>query len=119
MHDLWHQAAHDSTNWAFNYTLNRLPHAAAFDGLSCPSPLSLALLHLLPEHILLTYGEQVVLDVKQGLDELYEQAAQDKCFTRWHPASLRPTAREFVLLLQQGSLSAVMLKHSFALRAPF
>ena len=92
--ELWHRAAHDCGDQDFNFTLNRLAHAAATTGLSDPTPLSLPLLHLLPQRVLLTYGEQVVLDTTQGLDDHY--------FERWHPASLRPTACEFLQLLEEG-----------------
>ena len=117
--ELWHRAAHDITEQELNFALNRLAHAAATAGLSDPTPLSLPLLHLLPQRVLLSYGEQVVLDTAQGLDEVYSQSVQDQYFERWHPASLRPTASEFLQLLEQGSLSAQVVKRAFALRTLF
>ena len=72
--ELWHRAANNCANQDFNFTLNKLAHAAATAGLSDPTPLSLPLLHLLPQHVLLTYGEQVVLDTTQGLDDVYTQS---------------------------------------------
>ena len=60
-----------------------------------------------------------MLDTAQGLDDVYTQSVQDKYFERWHPTSLRPTAREFLQLLEQGSLSTLVIKRAFALRTLF
>ena len=119
MQELWHRAAHDSAAQDYNFTLNRLAHAAVATGLSDPSPLSLPLLHLLPQRVLLAYGEQVVLDTAQGLDEVYSQSVQDQYFERRHPASLRPTASEFLQLLEQGSPGTLVVKRAFTLRTLF
>ena len=117
--ELWHQAAHDSTEQELNFQLIRLAHAAVNAGLSDPTSLFLPMLHLLPQRVLLSYGEQVVLDTAQGLDKVYSQSVQDQYFERWHPASLRPTASEFLQLLEQGFLSAQVMKRAFALRTMF
>ena len=54
-----------------------------------------------------------MLDTTHGLDDVYTQSVQDQHFERWHPT----TACEFLQLLKQGSLSTLVIKRGFTLRA--